>query len=221
MKLVSKDAAIAAIRVVPDEVKPLSGYHIPALLRGVAERYELAKSPSVEETNTTGAKFQHGRLIAKKREISISELGIYNDAIAATTTDTSDSEVVVDDLYGWLKEHFGFREPTTKPVRAFQSDLIAELDNDPDKAFKSFAPLIRLLQKEAESINGINKQVQFGRIDFGSDPSISGPTALFVVERRGGVPWISNRYFCKAYMRTEAHIRALELLDELLGSGKG
>lgn len=218
MKLISKNGAIAAIQVIPDEVMPLSGYDLPSLVSAVAERYKFAKSPTIEETNKTGAKFRNGRLIARK--ISINELAIHNNLISATTTDTSDSEAVVNDLYAWLKEKFGFREPTTKPLRAFQSDLIVEFENGTDKALAAMAPLIDFLQKEHESINGLGKQIQFNRIDFGSDPLVQGPNAVFLIERRAGSAYETNRYFCKAYLPTNAHIRALKLLDKLLGKPK-
>lgn len=218
MKLISKDAGLAAIGIVIDEAKPLSGYSLPAMLQAVTTRYEMAKSPTIQETTATGAKFQNGRLASKN--IVITELSIHNNSIAATTTDTKDSEIVVNDLLGFMRKEFGFREFTTKPVRVFQSDLIVEFDNDPDKALSLFAPLRELLQKEAESVNGLKKPIQFNRIDFGSDPILTGPNAVFLIERRAGIPYSENRYFCKAYMQTDAHLRALELMDKLLGKAK-
>lgn len=214
MKLISKEAAIAAITIIPDEVKPLNGWNIPELLRTITERYEFAKSPSVQETQATGAKFQNGRLVAKN--INIAELNVFNNGIGAKTTDTNDSEVVIKDLYRFLKKRFDFREPSTKPVRVFQSELIVEFKNNPDHTLKAFGPLISLLQREAEAISGIKKQIQLNRIDFASDAIVPGPNVVFLIERRAGVPYASNRYFCRAYMPTDAHIRALELLDKLL-----
>ena len=204
--------------IVSDEVKPIGGYHLPGLLAAIVERYELTKFPSLEEAKAGGAKFQNGRFAARK--INIAELSIFNDALNVTTTDTSDSEIVLSDLFKWLKERFGFREPTTKPVRMFQSDLIVEFENDTSRALSLFSPLIEFVQKETESINGLKKPVQFSRLDFGGDPKILGPHTTFLIERRAGIPWESNRYFCKANMSTNAHIKALELLDKLLGKAK-
>ena len=218
MKLISKDAAIAAIGIVLDEAKPLNGYSLPALIQGVADRYQMAKVPTIQETTATGAKFNNGRLAAKN--INVTELSIHSNSIGVTTTDTKDSELVLNDLMGWLRETFGFREFATKPVKVFQSDLIVELDNDPTQTLKLFAPLLDLLDRGAESINGIKKSVHFNRIDFGSDPLSAGPNVVFLIERRAGIPYASNRYFCKAYMQTDAHIGALELMDKLLGKAK-
>jgi hypothetical protein len=216
MKLISKEAAIAAMTLISDEVKPLNGWNIPELLRALTERYEFAKSPSVQETVTTGAIFQYGRLVDKN--INIAELSVLGTGISAKTVDTNDSEVILKDLYGFLKKTFGFREPTTQPVRAFQSELVVEFDNNPDRTIKAFAPLTAFLQKEIEATSGIKKQLQFHRLDFASDPMEPAPiNALFLIERRAGVPYASNRYFCRAYMSTDAHIRSLELLDKIFG----
>jgi len=218
MKLVSKFSATAGTQFIADEVKPLSGYKIPTLISAIAERYEFSKTPTVEETTSTGAKFQNGRLIAKN--INIAELGTFNDGLSVTTTDTDDSQAVLNDLYRFLKENFGLREPSTKPVHAFQSELIVDFDNNADHALKTFNPLIALLQKETEAINGLKKRAHFNRIDFSSDPSEPGPNLLFLIERRTGVPYDTNRYFCRAYLPTSAHIRTLKLLDEILGEKK-
>lgn len=218
MKLISKDAAIAAIRFIPDEVKPLSGYYVPTLTRAIAVRYNLAKVPPLDEAVREGAKFQTGHFLIDSREIQITELGIFGNTLAATTYDTADSELIVNDLFVWLKEKHGFRDPATKPVRVFQSDLIVEFDNDPEHAMRLFAPLVEFLQAEGSSLNSSYEKakVQFSRLGFGSDPLSPGIPSEFVVERRAETPWNLKRYFSKANLPTNMHIKALELLDELL-----
>lgn len=213
MKLIAKDAAIAGIQVVPDEVKPLVGYYIPVLVRAVAERYKFSKAPTPDEVRTTGAKFFDGRYVDGTREINISQLGVFNDAMAATTTDTSDSEIVVRDLFTWLQQTFKFRPPVTTPNRFYQSDLIVEFDNNPEDSFRSFAPFVEFLQ----GLTGKNHQ--FNRLSFGVDP-LSALAPEFIVERRAGMPWTSNRYFSKAHIPTDAHIEALEKLDKLFKKKK-
>jgi hypothetical protein len=39
------------------------------------------------------------------------------------------------------------------------------------------------------------------------------PNADFAIERRAGEPYSSNRFFCTAPMRTEAHVRVLGLIE--------
>lgn len=218
MKLIAKSGGVAAISLIGDEVKPLNGYRVQTLIEAVAARYKFAKIPTVEETNASGAKFGGGSFASKN--ITITELGLFNDAIHVTTTDTADSEVVRLDLFEWLVKQFHFREPTTKPKRAYQSDLIVEFENPPGEAFNLFEPLMQFIQKEVASHNGDKREIEFSRLDLGSDPMVSGANAQFIVERRAGVFWKSNRFFCKAYMPTAAHIKALGLMDKLLGKAK-
>lgn len=213
MKVISRDGAIGGIQFLADEVKPLGGYYIPALVRGITERYGFTKAPTYEEARTSGATFYDGRHTDGKREIAIGRLAIFVDAIVATTTDTDDSELVVHDLFAWLQKTFKFRKPITAPVQVFQSDLIVEFKNDPSSKFGALAPLMQFLQKGMEKTASLRKPVQFSRIAFAAD----GHTHEFLVERRAGTPWTLNRYYCKAHLPTSTHVRALELLDELIG----
>lgn len=109
---------------IPDEVKPLKGFHLPALLRKTAERYQSVNVPSVEDARTAGAKFQNGTCRCGGGEIPFAQIAIHNDALSVVTTDSDDSELVLNDLYDWLKEEFLFREPSTPPIRSYQSDRI-------------------------------------------------------------------------------------------------
>lgn len=216
MKLVTKDVARVQWIIDPDEVRPLRGLYLPELFQQVSERYELAQRPTLEEAAKSGARFSPGRFVSDK-EIIIRELAIFDDGFSVTTSDTSDSELVLNDLFQWLRQAFEFRDPLTKNVRVFQSDLVVDFDNDPLEAFKRFSPVLALVQEEMESIRGSKMPLLFNRLGFACDAEkFPGATTEFGFERRQGAPWTSNRYFCRAHIRSAAHIRALELLDSLL-----
>lgn len=221
MKVVSQDGGIASLAYIPDEVKPLKGFHIPTMLSAIAERYQLAKSPSVDDARTAGARFNIGRFSRADREVNITELGVFNDALAVTTTDTDDAEFVLNDLFAWLKGTFHLREPTTPPIRFYQSDLVVKFNNDPSAAFGGLSEFISLIQAQMIPSNARTKKpVQFNYIAFGADPVGAGVSPEFTVARRLGVPWDLGMYFSKAHMTTQNHIRALELLDALLGKNR-
>jgi hypothetical protein len=218
MKVISQDGAAATLLFVPDEVKPLKGYHLPELLLAVGQKYGAAKTPTVEEAKGSAARFENGIFSDGHRKIPLVALTLHNDAIIATTTDTDDSELVIDNLFAWLKESFGFREPVTPAVRLYQSDLVVQFDNDPANAFGQITSFINFIQEEMTPPNATSrKPVQFGYISFGADPIGPGATPEFTIARRANVPWRLGFYFSKAHMRTSAHIRALELLDNLMG----
>jgi hypothetical protein len=217
MKVITYEGGIAALQFVTDEVRPPNGYYLPAVLESIAKRYEIAKSPTVQEAVAGGARFQIGRLTSRNIEISIVELGIYNDAVSVTTQNTADSEVVLHDVVHFLIKHHSFREPITKPLPAFQSDVIVEFENDPEDAFEDLEPLRKFLQDQRKKLHHPFKPVQFNRFAFGADPLLPGPNADFLIERRAKVLWDTKRYFSKAHLPTDAHIKALEMFDKLLG----
>jgi hypothetical protein len=219
MRVISQDGAIATLAFIPDEVRPLKGYHLQLLIDAVGSRYNASKLPTLEEARTTGARFENGLFFVGDRTIPIPLFYVHNDGISVTTSDTADSDSVVDDMFAWLKQTFEFREPTTPAIRIYQSDLVVRFDNDPAAAFDKLAPFIKLIQEEMTPANAASKKdVQFHAIGFGGDPTAPGATPGFSVMRRDGVPWRLGLYFSKANMRTDAHIRALEFLDTLIAA---
>jgi len=221
MKIISQDGAAATLIFVPDEVKPFKGYHLPELLLAIGKRIEAAKIPSLEDARSSAARFENGVFVDGARRINLGALTLHNDAIIATTTDTDESDFVVDSLFAWLKNDFGFRDPSTPAVRVYQSDLVIQFDNDPDHTFGLIAPFINFIQQEMTPPNMPSKKaVQFAHIAFGADPIGVGATPEFTISRRVNLPWRLGLYFSKAHMRTSAHIKALEMLDGLLGEAR-
>lgn len=221
MNVISQDGALASIHFVPDEVKPVKGINLPVLIKAIAERYAVVKAPTLDEARTTGAKFENGIFRDGDREIAIIQLGIFNDLVNVTATDTTDCEAVLEDLLAWLKTEFRFRDPTTTPTRYYQSDLVVKFDNDPSHAFEWMKSFISFIQEQMTPANArFKKPVDFSAIVFGTDPTAPGATPEFTVARRINTAWEVGLYFSKASMPTRAHIRALELLDRLLAKKK-
>lgn len=221
MKLIAKDAAIAALAVLPDEVRPLEALDVPRFIEAIADRYGLAKVPTLEQTKAQGAKFQNGRMKIGSKEHAITELAVYNDAFSVTTNDTDDSLLVLTDLVKWLRKAFHFREPTTPPIHLYQSDLIVAFDNDPQESFTGIGEFLHYIFEAMTPPNAHTKKpVVFSRIAFGADPSVPGVSPEFTIERRQNTPWRFKHYFSKAHMPTERHVRGLELLDKALGRGR-
>jgi len=215
MKLISVDAAMATHSVVAEEVKPLKGYFLPEIIHQIGERYALQIIPTVESANKSGARFETGRIRLRNADINIAELSLFNDGFRATTTNTSDSEIVIRDLFSWLQEKHSFREPVTPIFHTYQSDLIVEFDKDPNEKLNFLAPLLSAIQGEMDAVNkGARTPFQFHRVAFAYEGAPK-PTE-FVLERRAGSPWSSRRYFCLAHVPTDAHIRLLEQMERLL-----
>ena len=220
MRLVSKEGGIATRTVVPDEVKPLQGLHLVSLFQKVVERYGLAVQPTLEETRETGARFRTGRLVKDGKEIPITELAIFNDGFSVTTTDTSDSELVLDDLLPWLRNTFGFRDAVSKVKRAYQSDVVVDFDHNMEAALAPILSLKENLQREFEAVSGIKRTFYFDFLGFIAEDVPPTPMREFMIQRRIGAPLDAKRYFSKAHLPTAAHLKILEKLDSLLEKSK-
>src|SRR5690348_12673605 len=142
MRVVAYDGGIAGINAVPDELKPLKRFAIPELISEVATRYAVATIPTLEEAKKTGAKFRDATFRSGHELINILEIGIFNDGLGVTATDTVAAEIVLEDLYSWLQSRFHFRKPPNGIKRVYQSDLIVSFDNNPARVLDPLAALL-------------------------------------------------------------------------------
>jgi hypothetical protein len=217
MKLVSKDGGFAAATMVADEIRPLDGINLPGLFSLVAEKFRFPKAPTLEEARAGGAKFRGGFVVEGERQINITELGIFNDGFAISTTDTDDSRLVLHHLLDLLKVKFKFRDPITKPKWNYQSDLVVDFDTNVMEFLDPLSSVIESLEEEYEKAVGINQKFHFDILGFVTEHTPPAPQPQFYIQRRVGAPLGSKRYFSKAHIPTRAHIRLLEMLDSALG----
>lgn len=215
MKLVSKDAGFCSVTVVADEIRPLDGINLPGLFQAIADRYRFNKSPSLEEARAAGAKFRGGVFVQNDKQIIITELGVFNDGFAATTSDTGDSKQVLFDLLDMARNNFKFRDPTTPPKWFYQSDLVVEFQSSAIEFMEPLIPVIQFLEQEFATATGEKKKFNFDILGFVTEQTPPNrPQPQFYIQRRVGAPLGSKRYFSKAHIPTLPHIRLLEMLDE-------
>src|SRR5215471_10848941 len=99
MKIIATDTGRVVQLIVMEEVRPPSGVYIPALYQAIGDRYGfVAKPQDPQAAITSGAKFNHGRLITPNKTYVISENGVYNDGIIVDATNTDDAEIILEDL---------------------------------------------------------------------------------------------------------------------------
>jgi hypothetical protein len=222
MKIISTEYGRVLQFYVADEVAPLRGMYVPEMLRLVKERYGFSVEPTIQETLKTGAKFEHGRLVAGTKKINIRELGIFNDGIAAAATNTDDAEYVLEDVENWIKQMFGMREAKTRKLRQFDSSLVVEFENAVESAIRIFQKLKGTYEKALKETYKQDLSIGLSGFDFNVDPlSVTAPLRTnFGIARRTGISYLENRYFSTATLRTQTHTALLESLDELLATKK-
>jgi hypothetical protein len=223
MRVISYESARVTLLFPFEEVAPLGGADGKAIIAAVGDRYSFSRLPDVsasrEDIGKNGIRFENGHFKIENHPPNILTLAVHNDGMNIDAAVSDTAEAFLEDLVRFLRVTFGFREFTSRLRKYFWSQLVVEFDRD-------VARLINGYEKIAESIrNKVAKNYsenfpicQFGRLDFRWDPSnpaISEPTPRFVFERRMGVPFERERYFCAASMRTSDHQEILEMLEGL------
>jgi hypothetical protein len=204
-----------------EEVLPLVGVNDRDIIDNITTRYKFLKSPNLvgDETSKNGFRFEQGQITLNDANERIADFSIYRDGIVINASKTDISEALLDDITGYMKESFSFRDPVTKPRRYFQSQIVVEFERSPERLIVPFNEIAANISQPLEEIYGVKITKNFARLDLGVDKArLSLPTPAtvhaFIVERRTGVPFENERYFCSAPMRTATHVSTLERIEK-------
>jgi hypothetical protein len=206
--------------IYPDEIKPLSGYNLLAMIKGISERYGFIFPPSdLKEALEKGFVFTRGTFIHQSRPIEITRLGIYNDGILVdTASNTDDSDLIVDDILSWASAQIGLR-PILTPMRPIHaSQVVVDFDLSVDALLRKLKTLTNLVSSTISENSGRSYDLHLTRITLSADPlDLKFPAqSTFYLEPRAGVPLASNRYMSGAPVATSAHLRLLAAIENLL-----
>ena len=219
MKIISNEAGRARQMLVADEVHPIGGYYLTETIRLVAERYGFSQTPSFEDAQKTGAVFKDGRLVSGTKKINIQEIGYLNDGIYAIAQDTTTADFILDDLLTWAEQAVGLRPSITKIPRQYDNAAVVEFESDIEKRLDIFNELISSYNEMLASLYNEAVSVSLYQIGFAFDSLEANllVNTKFTIERRIGLPFSSNRYYCIAPLKTEMHIELLEKFEGALG----
>lgn len=215
MKIISLDGARVAEFIVTEEVRPNNGLYIPTLHHALVQKYKFLHRPlDPSKIISEGAKFAHGVMHTGEKEVIIQELLVFNDGIIATANTTDSAEIILNDVLAWTKETFGLRDQITKKPRGYTSIIIVDFETALEKSLGAISRFLPILSLEFGHARDSHIPIDVFRLGFSADPA-AYPNNHFLIERRAGMPHVSNRYFCSAALRTEAHIRLLEQFEKL------
>jgi len=185
----------------------------PTVADAVIERYDFDEIKEGEYAPEKGLHLKNGSFHgSNNREIMVN-LQIYNDGIVAETiSSTADTDSFIQDLLKWASAEFGMNyHPGLVRQQIYHSELIVNADVDLDsicEKLRSFSELLSALPFFGQS----QKQAT-SAIMFGSDGK---PEPSFSFERRRGVPYADNRYFTRAALPTDDHLKLLEQFDRVM-----
>jgi hypothetical protein len=227
MKVIRIVAGTVAVRVATDEIFPPSDPPLLDLISSIQQRYQFAITPLIDAAQLNGPfDFKAGKFVKGEMSNSISQMVLQIEGGIITTSSTDLADLISNDLHGFLDKTSHFRLTSAKQNRSYASAIIVEFDSTIEKQIE----FIGRIEKLINSSGGKSPERKFKRISFGfEDQSIPNPAkpvmmsplesiekVEFIIERRAGEPFSSNRYFCVAPMRTEGHIRVLEQIDDML-----
>jgi len=223
MKIIAYETSRLTVLFPYEEVVPLAGVNDREIIEKVAARYNFLKSPSLvgEEVAKSGYKFEAGQFTVKGSAERISDFSIFRDGIVINSTKTENSEALLDDAIEYMKSEFSYRDFITPPRRYFQSQIVVEFSKSPDKLITLFAEISAVVSEPLKEIYGMDVPMKLGRLDFAADKlklSVPAPATVhnFIIERRVGVPFENERFFCSAAMRTATHVSVLEKIEAML-----
>jgi hypothetical protein len=219
MNLIATESSQVLHLFPMEEVRPLSGVHLPTLIQRITERYLFATRPNdIIEATKSGVKFSTGRLDTNGSQIAITQLDIYHDGLVVIARTTDDALAVMYDLMAWAKREFNFRDHITPPRTSFTSTVVVDFATSIEAAFQNFQTITGIMNAAHEAAYGTRLELNAARIAVMVDPLTLPPftNTNFMIERRTGHPYRDNRYFCTAPLPTQVHLQMLEALEKTL-----
>jgi hypothetical protein len=223
MKIIAYETSRLTVLFPFEEVVPLAGVNDREIIEGIGARYKFLKTPNLisDDVAKNGYRFEAGQFSINNTIERITDFSIFRDGIVINAPRTDNSEAFLDDIIGYMKDVYSYRNFITQPRRYFQSQLVAEFERSPEKLIASLNTIAGIISEPLKEIYGTEISMRFGRVDFAADKtklSAPAPTTVhpFIIERRAGVPFETERYFCSAPMRTATHVAVLEKIEAAL-----
>lgn len=221
MKIIAYELCRVTMLFPLEEVIPLGGVNDPNVIDKIRERYHFTRVPELksEEIAKNGYKFESGHFQFRSSTVRIVDFALYRDGIVINGIKTDGVEAFLEDVISYMKKEFSFRDFITKPRRYFQSQIVVEFDRSPAKLIRSIEKITAAISGRLKKIYEMEIPMEFGRIDFDFDKTASrAPAAVqrFIIERRTGIPFEKERYFCAAPMRTDEHEEVLREIEGLV-----
>jgi hypothetical protein len=221
MRVISFDNARATWLFPLEEFAPASGATPQSILAEIGDKYDFTRRPDIttrEDMNQKGLLFGIGRFSTKDQSVTINDFAIYTDGIAAVSERSDFSEAFLTDVFEWVVGKFNFRRVDTKR-RLYSSTVVVEFDRSPARLIAGYEKLVELINSRVDSIMKKPVSVQFTRLGFEMDPKelTNGQVAppRFLLERRGGIEYVKERYFSSATMQTAAHLEVLNEIEKM------
>jgi len=221
MKIIAFETCRVTALFPLEEIVPLGGANDMQIIDKMKERYKFVKGPELkpEEIAKQGYKFETGWFSLGSAPHRITDFAVYRDGIVINAPTTDVAEAFLDDVIPYMQKEFSFRDFITKPRRYFQSQIIVEFARPLGQLIQSIEKITASISKHLNEIYEMEIPMSFTRLDFDIDRTkTNAPAAVqrFAIERRTGVPFENERYYCAAPVRTASHLEVLQEIEALI-----
>jgi hypothetical protein len=224
VNIVSYDTSRVTILFPFEEVVPLGGVNTRGIIEEVKTRYKFLKGADPPSQEKRPA-----------RPDSSSRLDNLSFAVRTQTLprfrfiamEWSLSQILLklqtlflDDTILWMRSEFGFKNFSTQPKRYHLSQLVVEFDKPLYELIRRYGSIVEAIAKHTSQIFQTDASMNFARIDLEFEKNaVKTPMniARFIIDRRVGIPFGRERYFCSAPLKTVDHIDVLEQVEAALG----
>jgi len=221
LKIVSFDSARVTWLLPLEEFAPASGVNSVSVVGEIAARYNFSQVPTIstrEAMAKNGLQFGMGRFDVDGTSFIVTDFVVYNDGLVAVAEKTEWAEAFLENVVSWVKSEFGFREISSGIRKLYGSTLIVDFETPLSRLLAGYDHIAKLISSRAITIMPNPHPLQFSRLDFEVDKTtLEGQVALpkFILERRGGVPFLQERYYAVAPMHTADHLDVLTEIEKL------
>jgi hypothetical protein len=223
MRVIARIQGVAATQVSLDEVSPPSSPPLMTIISGIQNRFSFAIAPAVGNVGTSAPLvFQVGKIVYDDQEFALHQLHVLPDGDMVLAANTDQAKLALELLIEYLNGQFGYRMEGPSARRYYVSGLVVEFE-------RPIIEMISRLGSIREIITQLSTHGPFEllRLSFSqgtngmpSAPFLNPLDALaktdFLIERRVGVPFSDNRFYCTAPCETERHIEILQEIERTL-----
>jgi hypothetical protein len=223
MKVVQVISGSTYLRFQPEDVLPPNGVAAAEISTRLASEFKFQSQPVIQShaiLMTPAIQFSAGQFSHEGKEIGVNVLGLGPDAIGAACASTALSDAVIAKVTNMLDRSFGYRFSSAS--RNTQTDhnsvIVAKFDRDISSIFEGAKKLENAFEKHRPSTAVMKQRFQLFSLALGRDFGLTNVQnqidgAAIGIERRNGIAFEENCFWCTAPYPSDAHVAALEELE--------
>ncbi len=225
MKRITSVQGSVAVKFSPDEAASQERAILTRdLVEFVGKTYAFSLKPEVPPGLIVNPYFvfQTGEIILDNKKHPINQLTTVQGGAVLTARDTEIADLIINDIIEKVDNEFNMNISQSIHARYYVSNLVVEFEPSLERQISALNRAQDVLNKQ---IPRENRPFSLKRIAFGDGDIQPIPNAFliddipnwdFIIERRSGEPYSSNRYFSGAPVSTRDHENILTLLEQAM-----